>query len=406
MILNLVEYLKGVSTALDYIEIDLFGVPTNHSKRVAYVSFAIGLKLSLSEEEVFDLMSLAILHDNGATISLLQGHLNKQAKEIRTYLEAAKSHCTIGERNIQGFPFFTQPKNVILYHHENTDGTGFFGQSKEQIPLMSQIIHLADLIDLNFETNIAFGNQELITAILTFSKEHDGTFFSHPVVEAFLKVSSEDQFWMGLQDCFIDQEITKAIGNYETDYEYEQIRQITKTFSHIIDAKSEYTQTHSSSVSENIKKMTDFYNMNLDEAHQLIMAADLHDLGKLGISNDILHKPSKLTESEFFEIKKHPTIAFECLKGIKGFENISRWIYNHHEKLDGSGYPRGIRAEELDFNSRLLACVDIFTALQENRPYRPSMNSTQAFAILFDMAKDHKIDKNICEDLLKAFDWK
>ena len=146
----------------------------------------------------------------------------------------------------------------------------------------------------------------------------------------------------------------------------------------MIYAQSEFTQTHSSGLSEKLEKMAEFYKMDTIIALKLLIATDLHDLGKLVISNDILDKPGKLSKEEFEEIMKHPKITRLCLQDINGFEEIAKWAGNHHEKLDGSGYPEGLIAKDLDFNSRLITCLDIYQALREDRPYRKSMNHNKA----------------------------
>jgi HD-GYP domain-containing protein (c-di-GMP phosphodiesterase class II) len=403
MFLNLVDLLSGISIALDFSEIDIFGVPTNHSRRVAYISNKIGEKLNMSHEFIFDLLALSMLHDNGISLTILNDTIRKHSSIERDQFELIQEHCIIGETNLQHFPFLTNAKNVIKYHHENDNGTGFFGIKGDQVPLMSQIIHLADFIDLNFKINTDLTNRSLIKSVKDYVRNNEAILFSKKVCDVFFEVAKDSSFWRGLHDSLIAIQIKETVNKYVFEYDYQDIRKITKTFSSIIDAKSEYTQVHSASVSKDAETMAKYYNMGIEETNELLMAADLHDLGKLGISSEILLKPSSLTEEEFSKIKEHPTIAYECLKHIAGFENIAKWIYNHHEKLDGSGYPRGISQEELDFNSRLLTCLDIFVALQENRPYRIGMTLTQTFFTMQEMVDTHKIDGNIYYDIKKVF---
>src|SRR5450830_1259973 len=136
---NLNEFLRAIANALDTIEINIFGMPTNHSKRIAYISVKIARELQLTDEEIFDLASLAIMHDNGASMKLLQDKLNGTTKEKINIIESRKEHCTLGEDNLKNFPFLTNPQNIIKYHHEKFDGTGFFGLSGDKIPLLAQI---------------------------------------------------------------------------------------------------------------------------------------------------------------------------------------------------------------------------------------------------------------------------
>ena len=111
---NLNSFLMGVSTALDLAEKEILNTSSFHSRRVAYISVRIAKELGLSDEEYFDLISLAILHDNGLTEAVLKHntlHENKKLSDLEDIIE----HCPIGEKNIENFPFLTNHKNIILY---------------------------------------------------------------------------------------------------------------------------------------------------------------------------------------------------------------------------------------------------------------------------------------------------
>ena len=133
------------------------------------------------------------------------------------------------------------------------------------------------------------------------------------------------------------------------------------------------------------------------------IAADLHDLGKLAIPNSILDKPSGLTRKEFQIIQAHPFYTRRILEKIDGFDDITDWAANHHEKLDGSGYPYGLDKNDLDFNSRILACVDIYQALTEDRPYRKGMSHKDAIKIMNNMAREGLIEPSVTEDMDSIF---
>ncbi|PHM16448.1 MAG: phosphohydrolase, partial [Sulfuricurvum sp. PD_MW2] len=144
---NLNSFLIGVSVALDMAEKNIFNVSTYHSRRVAYIAVRIAKKLGMSKEECFDICSLAILHDNGLTESALIYDRDPVSSMID--LEHVFEHCQIGENNVKNYPFLTSVANVILYHHENYDGTGFYGKVGTDIPIMSRIISFSDVIDCN-----------------------------------------------------------------------------------------------------------------------------------------------------------------------------------------------------------------------------------------------------------------
>ena len=104
---------------------------------------------------------------------------------------------------------------------------------------------------------------------------------------------------------------------------------------------------------------------------ELAIGALVHDVGKLSVPNAILQKPSSLTDDEFAVVKRHPEWGHELLGELGGFSKLaSRLVLDHHERLDGSGYPRGLRAGELDLETRVIAVCDVFDALMSRRVYR------------------------------------
>lgn len=400
---NLNEFSKSISTVLDVIETDIFGVPCNHSKRIAYMSLKMGKELNFKEEELFDIVSLSLLHDNGASLKILHDQLRGSVNERLHLIESMQEHCIIGDENIRAYPFLTSQKNVIKYHHERYDGSGFFGITGEDIPIMSQIINLVDTLDLNFDLKHLSINLESQNQVKEFIKRYNNTLFSPKLVETFLDVIQTPNFYNDLCDSRIDDAILIHTPPFSIELSYGEIHEITSTFSKIIDAKSKFTQDHSRGLSSKLESLIEYYSIDQDTATKLLIAADLHDLGKLAISNSILDKPEKLTSDEFNEIKKHPEISRHCLCGIKGFEEIAEWIYQHHEKLDGSGYPQGLVAEELSFYSRLLTTLDIYQALREERPYRDSLNHSSAMEILDQMVVELKVDGSIVKAIHTIF---
>jgi HD-GYP domain-containing protein (c-di-GMP phosphodiesterase class II) len=116
-------------------------------------------------------------------------------------------------------------------------------------------------------------------------------------------------------------------------------------------------------------------------------AALLHDIGKLSVSNSILEKPGKLTEDEWTIMKQHPVYTRVILQNISGFEHLAFIAAAHHERLDGSGYPNGLLAEELPLTARIICVADVYQAITENRPYRNGMAPDEAFGIMDKQSK-------------------
>ncbi|AVK47116.1 MULTISPECIES: HD-GYP domain-containing protein [Clostridium] len=401
MLFRLNEFLMAVSFALDFVEMDILGMASNHGKRTAYISISIAKELGLNSEELHDVAALAMLHDNGLSEYSLHEKLATKELKNAALLEGVKEHCTIGESNIKNYPLLTNVKNIIKYHHERYDGTGFFSLRGEEIPLMSQIIAIADALEKTFD--LQNNNQDMQNKVCEFVRNQENISFSSRIVKAFFKVTEEKKFWMNLENSFISIELEKRIPKHSLELSFEEIHGITNVLSKIIDSKSSYTQRHSQGLSEKAAIMADFYNLEKEEKMKLIIAADLHDIGKLAVPNDVLDKPDKLSNEEFKIIMKHPEYTRLALQEIKGFEDITEWASNHHEKLNGKGYPIGMTDKELDFNSRLMTCLDIYQALTEERPYREGLAHEKAMEILKSMMDNGFIDTKITRDIDYVF---
>ncbi|AQS05800.1 HD-GYP domain-containing protein [Clostridium beijerinckii] len=401
MLFRLNEFLMAVSFALDFVEMDILGMASNHGKRTAYISISIAKELGLNSEELHDVAALAMLHDNGLSEYSLHEKLATKELKNAALLEGVKEHCTIGEGNIKNYPLITNVKNIIKYHHERYDGTGFFRLRGEEIPLMSQIIAIADALEKTFD--LQNNNHDMQNKVCEFVKDQENVSFSSRIVKAFFKVTEDKTFWMDLENSSISMALEKRIPKHSLELSFEEIHGITNVLSKIIDSKSSYTQRHSQGLSEKAAIMADFYNLEKEEKMKLIIAADLHDIGKLAVPNDVLDKPDKLSDEEFKIIMKHPEYTRLALQEIKGFEDITEWASNHHEKLNGKGYPIGMIDEELDFNSRLMTCLDIYQALTEERPYREGLAHEKAMEILKSMMDNGFIDTKITRDIDYVF---
>jgi HD-GYP domain-containing protein (c-di-GMP phosphodiesterase class II) len=386
---NMKKCLQAFSIALDLAEIDYFNITLNHSRRVAYLSVMIGRMFELSHEELFDLFSYAILHDNGLVLSLL--------KDCGKAYEITETHCFEGEANVIEFPFIKKRENIIKFHHENHNGSGFFGLSGNDIPFFSAIIHLADFLDNNF--NIVGHPIEQKEQVYEYVDQNSGKLFDPKVVEAFKAVTKSYRFWFDLEFYSIDEVLDRIVPEYQVDLSWGEIEKISRVMVEIIDSKSRFTQTHTTGLVNKIELMSRYYGMDSEKRCQMRIAGNLHDIGKLYVPHAILDKPGRLDEREFLIVRHHTYYTKLILDKIPGFDLISQWAANHHEKLNGKGYPEGLTGSELDFESRLIAVLDIYQALTEERPYRTALSHEKASDILMKMAEECLIDPEIVNDV-------
>ncbi|HOK41218.1 MAG TPA: HD domain-containing protein [bacterium] len=388
---NYTQFLESISYAIDLAEIDYFKVNLNHSRRVAYISLVIAKDLKLDAEDVEDLFALALLHDNGVTMSAIKYH--------KTNFELLPEHCKIGEKNIKNLLLRKKRKNVILYHHENYDGSGLFKKKKEEIPFLSLIISFADNLDFNFDLERLKPTER--SSVKNYIEENKGKIFHPEICEALLNRYNCERFWCDLKFYNKELVLNRIAPKIEYDLSWKQIRELCSIFVDIIDSKSRFTYNHTKGVVKLVEMMCEYYKYQEDEKEQMIIAAYLHDLGKLYVPNEILDKPDSLNNIEFYEIKQHTYYTKLLLEKIEGFKKIAKWAANHHEKLNGKGYPECLNVENLDLNSKIIAICDIYQALTEDRPYRKGLSKEEAYKIIKQMVDGGYICGKVFNDFLK-----
>lgn len=409
MKLDLTDMLYALSFALDKVETELLGLDTGHGRHVAYLAVLMGKEAGYQEEELRDFVGCCLLHDNALTEYIHEEFSNSPMSQ---YLSGTPSdvskvnktrmnhdHSIIGEQNIRLLPFRTDIKNVILYHHENADGSGTLGTTASETNLKAQILHLADVIDTT--THLVTMTSAEFEDLRSWIQDKEGKLFSREAVGLFFRSVDYDKIVdlqkKGIRD-FLNKEFRKAAS----DYSDEEVRNIAGFFAKIVDYKSVFTENHSTGVAEKAEIMARYYGFDNEKAIRFYFAGAMHDIGKLAVVNDILEKPGKLTESEFAEMKNHAAATYYILSQIKDIPDIVNWAANHHEKLNGQGYPQGLTADELSFEERLMACIDIYQALTEKRPYKDGISHEKSISIMLDMVQRNELDESIVRDIDKV----
>ncbi|MBC7188967.1 HD domain-containing protein, partial [Candidatus Aerophobetes bacterium] len=161
------------------------------------------------------------------------------------------------------------------------------------------------------------------------------------------------------------------------------LEEIIRAMALIVEKKDPYTAGHQQRVSSLARAIATQMKLPEDQIEKIhiaaiLTAAILHDIGKIIIPTEILSKPSKLTDVEFSFIKKHPEIAYEIIKEIEFPYPIAQIALQHHERMDGSGYPQGLKGENILLEARILAVADVVEAMSSHRPYRPALGINRA----------------------------
>ncbi len=183
---------------------------------------------------------------------------------------------------------------------------------------------------------------------------------------------------------------------------YEDINKIfistVEAFASAIDAKDPYTYGHSRRVAELSVAICDELGMPKKQTKLVELAAFLHDIGKIGTPESILHKPGVLQPDEFEKIKEHPAKGAEILSNINEFSEIIKWIKHHHEWYDGKGYPDQIAAEDIPIEARIITIADAYDAMTSDRPYRKGMPPVEVIKIMEEFTRSQ-----FDPDILTAF---
>jgi putative nucleotidyltransferase with HDIG domain len=207
--------------------------------------------------------------------------------------------------------------------------------------------------------------------------------FDPALVDIFLDEARRGHLWERLADA----EKGHALDRLEPpDRELlatpERLDRVAHAFARVIDAKSPFTFQHSERVAAVATAMSELLGFPATAVRDQMRAGLLHDIGKLAISNRILDKPGPLTEAERRAVEKHPGMTYRVLSRVSPFRAIADVAAAHHERLDGSGYHRGLSGADLSLSMRILAVADVYDALSSARPYRAAMPTEAVLAIL------------------------
>lgn len=264
----------------------------------------------------------------------------------------------------------------ILSLDEHWDGRGFpDGLRGRNIPISSRIMLLAQTV----EVIQAAGAVSWLDVV----RNRRGTWFDPDLIKAAESLEKRGALWKQAEgdDAFATV-LTLEPKPRMLEPGAHGFDGVCLAFAQIVDAKSPFTFNHSLGVANAAVAMGQQLGLPAEKIVFLRQAALLHDLGKLSVSNAILEKPGKLDAAEWAVMRLHPFYTWKVLNAIPGFGQISEVAASHHEKLDGSGYFRGLAAERLSREARILVVADIFDALSAKRPYRDSLPRERVFEIL------------------------
>ena len=181
------------------------------------------------------------------------------------------------------------------------------------------------------------------------------------------------------------------------------IREVVEAFARVIDMKDQYTRGHSIRVAHYTAMLAKEMGFDEDTAEKYYNIALLHDIGKIGISDDVLNKPGKLNDEEYATIQSHSAKGYDTLKDISIMPELAIGAGSHHERPDGKGYPHGLKGEEIPTVARIIAVADTFDAMYSNRPYRNRMPFAKVFKIIKEI-RGTQLDADVVDAFIRLVD--
>jgi HD-GYP domain-containing protein (c-di-GMP phosphodiesterase class II) len=192
-------------------------------------------------------------------------------------------------------------------------------------------------------------------------------------------------------------ETQELIADLESRFQQQTLAMATALVS-LLDLRNRYTGAHSLRLANYVRGIGIQMRVSDDEIKTIMLAASLHDIGEVGIPDDILLKPGKLTDHEFEWIRQHPAWAWMAMRNVDCLQDAALLILHHHERFDGTGYPSRLRGAEIPLGSRIIAVADCFDALTSRRPYRTAYTCNDALTELLSCS-----DKQLDAKVVNAF---
>lgn len=388
----LFQLLMSFSSAIDLVS----PVVGEHHKQVAYIALCLSGEMRLPVRERQNIMFASALHDIGAF------SLEERIDTLQFETDSPHRHAYIGYSLLEGFDPFKEVADLVRYHHvpwEYGAGSHYMGA---EVPVGSQVIFLADRIATQIDRNEEVLGQRKGIASRIFAV---GEAWFHPdVLAAFSRLIKLESFWLNAHSQITLQVLEENLRLDTMELDMEALLDLSHLFSYIIDFRSRFTSTHTAGVASTAEALAKLHSFSARECRAMKIAGYFHDIGKLAIPAEILEKPGKLNVKEEHIMRTHTYHSYRVLEPIPALRTINAWGAFHHERLDGSGYPFHLNAEELALGSRIMAVADIFTAVREERPYRKGMATEEVRRVLKNMAENNAIDAGIVHVLNDSFE--
>lgn len=344
----------------------------HHSERTAYILYKMLLAEGrMNNQEMADYVLIALLHDIGTC----------KLEYIDHWAEYEKND--VWPHSIYGFLFlkYLSPleskAEVVLYHH--------LDYNKHYV-IKSQYIKIAEYLFMADKMDVVMSMPGTLES--DYLQKYRNIKFSAEALALFLKANAQYKVLDNLKHDDYLKELDELIASVNFSEEYK--RKFLQMLVYIIDFRSEHTVIHTLATTIFAQELGEMMHLTAQEKYNLYYGALLHDIGKIAIPLSILEAPGRLTPKEMDIMKKHVEITDHILTGIVD-DDVREIAIRHHEKIDGSGYFRGLKGEQLTKPQRIVAVADIISALYGKRSYKEAFDIDRIKEIIKSDADNNKI---------------
>jgi HD-GYP domain-containing protein (c-di-GMP phosphodiesterase class II) len=376
-----------LSSAMDLVSPEVVG----HHCRVGTLAYRLGEVAGLPGRALTELVLAGLLHDVGAFS--LKDRLSALAFDTDD-----TTHAETGYRLLASYPGFAGMAELVRMHHtpwsDKREARKVFTPEAE----LGNLLSLADRVDTLLPRT--WGGTVEHATIASRIRSGKDRLFPPRWVDAFEALTGQPDFWEQLLAAGTTQACLLIPDEFNPLLSSQDISSLSRLFSQIIDFRCRFTATHSRGVAAMAVALGREMGLPEPRLEWLEIAGELHDIGKLGVPSEIILKPAALDQAEMTVMRGHASHGYSVLFGVPGMSEMAVWVGQHHERLDGTGYPMGVDASLIGLESRVMAVSDVFTALTEDRPYRKGMNQDQTVRLLSDMARNTLLDGDVVGALL------
>jgi HD-GYP domain-containing protein (c-di-GMP phosphodiesterase class II) len=389
---NLFDLILALSDGMDLVSAQV----ANHHRRTAFIAAELGRCAGLTDSELKELVIAALIHDIGAF------SLKERIDLLNFDVDQPWRHAHFGFNLLTDFGPLTAEARIIRNHHAWWQPESSREPGGEDVPLASHILHLADRMSVLLEEE---ADLDVLGAhVLEQVAGNMGTMFRPDLMNPLLEAAQSREFWVGaLQP---DEDVLRRISDQLADHQLSDhdLVAVARIFKRFIDYRSHFTATHSAGVAAVGQELAGFLGFSAENRRLMEVACCLHDVGKLAIPTELIEKPGSLTTQEYNQVQDHALYTRRLLERIPALGHGITWAAQHHERMDGTGYPYHSHGSEVFFGSRVVAVADVFTAITEDRPHRRGIDKNGALKKLGGMRYLGSLDQEVVSMARERFD--